>query len=88
MLVCWIVWTIGGLLAKPSGVGYTLPPALWIAVAGLGFILNLTALVIAVREQNAARRSVLVGSFAVAAVYIFGFAWLFSTSRGISLWTS
>lgn len=88
VLVCWIIWTIGGLLAKPPGVGYTLPPQLWITVVVLGLTLSLTALVIAVRERNAARHTVLIGSIFVTAVYIFGFAWLLSTSKGLSMWSS
>lgn len=48
----------------------------------------MTALVIAVRERNAARVVVLTGSITVAAVNVLGFSWLLSTSRGIPMWTN
>jgi hypothetical protein len=63
-------------------------PRFWITFLAIGFILNMAALLIAVGERNVARTAVLTGSSAVAAVNIVGFAWLLSTSRGISMWTS
>jgi hypothetical protein len=45
-------------------------------VFALGFLLNLAALVLALRERNVARNAVLTGSIAVAVVNVLGFAWL------------
>jgi hypothetical protein len=53
-----------------------------------GFLLNLAALVLVLRERNAARAAVLTGSIAVAVVNVLGFVWLFSSSLGISMWNS
>lgn len=53
---------------------------------GGGFLLSLAALMIAIREQNAARIAVLVGSIAMAVAYTVGFAGLFSTPGAASIW--
>jgi len=59
-----------------------------IGVLLVGFIMSVIAFVIAAREHNSARASVLAGSIAVAAVNLVGFAWLLSTPRGNSMWTN
>jgi len=76
MFAFWIIWIIGGQLAKPHGVDYTLPPQLWVVLLGIGFILSGVALMVGVCERNAARAAVLTGSIAVA---------LFNISRNFNL---
>jgi hypothetical protein len=74
------------LAAKCLGLVDVFPLFLAIPLVA-GFILDLMSLVMS-RDKNAARVAVLIGSIAVASVYIFGFAWLLSTSKGISVWTN
>lgn len=79
-----IIW-IGVRSVKPF---YTLPPQLFVALLAVGFVLSVIALAIAACAKNAARAAILVGSIVVAAVNTAGFAWLLSTSRGISMWVN
>jgi hypothetical protein len=58
---------------------------IWFSFLVAGFILNVTALVMALREQSAARAAVLAGSIAVAVVNAAGFIWLFVATNGSPL---
>lgn len=68
------------LFAEPLGVVQIFSIWTWIGVLAAAFALNLAALITVVRERNAARTAVLVGSLVVGLVNTAGWIWLYNTS--------